>query len=81
MSPRSQEDRAHRSSEDEKLTLQDISTRTAAEWRKMMFRDESTFILRGFPKMVRRPSTTSRNVPKFTVKIVKYTGSVMKGFF
>ena len=34
---------------------------TAEEWRKVMFSDESTFrLVRGVPKMVRRPSTASQ---------------------
>ena len=48
------------------------------KWRKVMFSDESTFrLVRGVPKMVRRPSTASRFDPKFTVKTVKHPASVM----
>jgi len=50
---------------------------TAAEWRKVMFSDESTFkLVRGVPNMVRRLSTASWYDPKFTVKTVKHPGSV-----
>ena len=43
-----------------------------------MFSDESTFrLVRGVPKMVRRPSTASRFDPKFTVRTVKHPVSVM----
>ena len=50
----------------------------AAEWRKVMFSDESTFrLVRGVPKMVRRPSTASWFDPKFTDKTVKHPVSVM----
>ena len=43
-----------------------------------MFSDESTFpMVRGVPKMVRRPSSASRYDPKFTVKTMKDPGSVM----
>ena len=43
-----------------------------------MFSDECTFrLVRGVPKMVRRPSTASRFDPKFTVKTVKHPASVM----
>ena len=43
-----------------------------------MFSDESTFTLvRGVPKMVRRPSSASRHDPKFTVKTMKHPVSVM----
>ena len=42
-----------------------------------MFSDESTFrLVRGFPKMVRRPNTASRFDPKFTIKTVKHPASV-----
>ncbi|XP_076811815.1 uncharacterized protein LOC143458825 [Clavelina lepadiformis] len=51
---------------------------TTEEWRKVMFSDESTFrLVRGVPKMVRRPSTASRYDPKYTVKTMKHPGSVM----
>ena len=51
---------------------------TAEEWRKVMFSDESTFrLVRGVPKMVRRPSTASRYDPKYTVKTMTHPGSVM----
>ena len=51
---------------------------TAAEWRKVMFSDESTLrLVRGVPKMVRRPSIASRFDRKFTVKPVKHPASIM----
>ena len=51
---------------------------TSAEWRKLRFSDESTFTLvRGVPKMVRRPSSTSRYDPKLTVKTMKDPDSVI----
>ena len=43
-----------------------------------MFSDEKTFtIIRGVPKMVRRPSSASRYDPKCRVKTMKDPGSVM----
>ena len=43
-----------------------------------MFSGERTFrLVKGVPKMVRRPSTVSRFNPKFTVKTVKHPASVM----
>ena len=43
-----------------------------------MFSDERTFrLVRGIPKIVRRPSTASRFDPKFTDKTVKHPVSVM----
>ena len=50
----------------------------AAEWRKVMFSNESTFtMVREVPKMVRRMSDASRYDPKFTVKTTKNLGSVI----
>ena len=50
----------------------------AAKWRKVMFSDKSTFrLVRGVPKMVHRPRTTSQFDLKFTVKTVKYLASVI----
>ena len=43
-----------------------------------MFSDESIFTLvRGVPKMVRRPSSASRYEPKLMIKILKDPGSVI----
>ena len=43
-----------------------------------MFNDESTLtMVRGVPKMVRRPSSASRYDQKLTVKTMKGPGSVM----
>ena len=43
-----------------------------------MFSDKSTFALvRGVPKLIRRPSSGSRCDPKFAVKTAKYLDSVM----
>ena len=51
---------------------------TATEWRKVMFSVESLFsLVRGVPKMMRPPSTTSRYGPKFTFKAVKHPDGVM----
>ena len=51
---------------------------TAAEWRKVIFSDENNFrLVKGVPKMVRRPSTASQFDLKFTVKTVKHPASVM----
>ena len=51
---------------------------TAAEWKKVMFSDESTFTLVwGVPKMVRRPSSASQYDPKFMVKTMKHPVGVM----
>ena len=51
---------------------------TAAEWRKVMFSDESTFrLVRGVPKMLHLPSIAFRFDPKFTVKTVKHPASVV----
>ena len=51
---------------------------TAAEWRKVMFSDESTFTLvKEVPYMIRRPSSASRYDPKFMVKTMKRPGSAI----
>ena len=51
---------------------------TAAEWRKVMLSDESTFtLMRRVPKMVRHPSNASQYDSKFTVKTMKHPISVM----
>ena len=49
-----------------------------ADWRKVMFCDESTsrLVLRGY-KLVRRPSGVSRYDPGYIIKTVKHPESVM----
>ena len=49
-----------------------------ADWRKVMFCDESTsrFVLRGY-KLVRRPSGVSRSDSMYVIKNVKQPKSVM----
>ena len=49
-----------------------------ADWRKVMFCDESTsrFVLRGY-KLVRRPSGVSRYDSMYIIKNVKHPKSVM----
>ena len=49
-----------------------------ADWRKVMFCDESTsrLVLRGF-KMVGRPSGVSRYDSRYIIKTVKHRKSVM----
>ena len=43
-----------------------------------MFSDKSTFtMVKGVPKVVRRPSSASQYDPKFTIKTMKDLGSVM----
>ena len=43
-----------------------------------MFSDESTFrLVRGQSKVIRRPINASRNDPRYTVKTVKHSDSVM----
>ena len=49
-----------------------------ADWRKVMFTDESTFrLVRGGYKLVRRPQGVSRYASKYTIKTVKHPESVM----
>ena len=49
-----------------------------ADWRKVMFSDESTFrLVRGGYKLVRRPQGVSRYDSKYTIKTVKHPESVM----
>ena len=51
---------------------------TMADWRKVMFSDESTFrLVRGGYKLVRRPQGVSRYASKCTIKTVKHPESVM----
>ena len=49
-----------------------------ADWRKVMFSDESTSrrVLRGY-KLVRRPSGVSRYDSRYIIKTVKHPKSVM----
>ena len=49
-----------------------------ADWRKVMFCDESTsrLVLRGY-KLVRRPSGVSRYDSRYIIKTVKHPKSVM----
>ena len=49
-----------------------------ADWRKVMFCDESTsrLVLRGY-KLVRRPSGVSRYDSRYIIKTVKHPESVM----
>ena len=49
-----------------------------ADWRKVMFCDESTsrLVLRGY-KLVRRPSGVSRYDSRYIIKTVKHSKSVM----
>ena len=62
------------------LLSQEISTLGVAKWRKVMFSDESTYILVGeVPKMVRCPSTLLRYNPKLMVKTVKHPENEMCG--
>ena len=51
---------------------------TMADWRKVMFCDESTsrLVLRGY-KLVRRPSGVSRYDSRYIIKTVKHPKSVM----
>ena len=54
-----------------------------ADWRKVMFCDESTsrLVLRGY-KLVHRPSGVSRYDSRYIIKTVKHPKSVMvKGAF
>ena len=49
-----------------------------ADWRKVMFSDESTFrLVRGGYKLVRWPQGVSRYASKYTIKTVKHPESVM----
>ena len=49
-----------------------------ADWRKVMFSDESTFrLVRGGYKLVRRPQGVSRYDSKYTIKTVKHPDSMM----
>ena len=51
---------------------------TPADWRKVMFSDESTFrLVRRGSKMIRRPPGSSRYDTMYTVKTVKHPDSVM----
>lgn len=51
---------------------------TSEDWKRVMFSDESTFMLvRGESKTVRRPRGVSRFDPRYTVKTVKHPDSVM----
>ena len=51
---------------------------TSADWRQVMFSDESTFrLVRGGSRLVRRPPGASRYDSKYTVKTVKHPDSVM----
>ena len=49
-----------------------------ADWRKVMFSDESTslLVLRGY-KLVRRPSGVSRYYSRYIIKTVKHPKSVL----
>ena len=49
-----------------------------ADWRIVMFRNESTYrlVLRGY-KLVRRPSGVSRYDSRYIIKTVKHPKSVM----
>ena len=49
-----------------------------ADWRKVMFSDESTFrLVRGRYKLVRRPSGVSRYDFRYIIKTVKHPKNVM----
>ena len=49
-----------------------------ADWRKVLFSDESTFrLVRGRYKLVRRPSGVSRYDSRYIIKTVKHPQSVM----
>ena len=49
-----------------------------ADWRKVMFNDESIFrLVRGRYKLVRRPSGVSRYDSRYIIKTVKHPKSVM----
>ena len=51
---------------------------TMADWRKVMFSDESTFrLVREGYKLVRRPQGVSRYASMYTIKTVKHPESVM----
>ena len=51
---------------------------TMADWRKVVFSDESTFrLVRGGYKLLRRPQGVSRYASKYTIKTVKHPESVM----
>ena len=51
---------------------------TMADWRNVMFSDESTFwlVLRGY-KLVRRPPGITRYDSRYIIKIVKHPKSAM----
>ena len=49
-----------------------------ADWRKVMFSDESTFrLVRGRYELVRRPSGVSTYDSRYIIKTVKHPKSVM----
>ena len=49
-----------------------------ADWRKVMFSDESTFrLVRGWYKLVRMPSGVSTYDSRYIIKTVKHSKSVM----
>lgn len=51
---------------------------TRAQWKKVMFSDESTFrLVRGASQVVRRPRNVSRYDPHFTMKTTRHPESVM----
>ena len=51
-----------------------------ADWRKVMFSDESTFrLVRGWYKLVHRPSGVSRYDSWYIIKTVKHHKSIMVG--
>ena len=58
--------------------LPETSTLDSCRTKKSNVSNESTFaIVRGVPKMMRRPSSVPLYNPKFTVKTMKELGSVM----